>query len=212
MADTFPEAETKVLCQLAEMTEISPSKVLEIVPGATAAQIAGFLRIAEAQIDEEKDRDRQVPPVDPSKGVASGYKDKIALLGQVENGPAADPKEGPALDCPTDEKSEFMKELKKLVPQKDGGSDLASVQFSEQFQKKILNLLEVSNSSASFDAEHFEQIFQKLQKDPLARTRLENLHAARAHKYGHAHFGPKSLYKESTNVAKKFKSQAERQV
>ena len=98
-----------------------------------------------------------------------------------------------------------MEELRKLVPPKDGGNLGASVNFSEQFQKKILALLEVSNTPTKFDAEHFEKIYKKLKGDPLARSRIEHLHAARAHKYGHAHFGPKYLFKESVNVAKKNK-------
>ena len=102
-----------------------------------------------------------------------------------------------------------MQKLGKLVPPKDGGS-LSSIQFSKQFQDKILGLLEASTTPSSFNAEHFEKVYQKLDNDPNARSRLENLHAARAHKYGYAHFGPKNLFKESTNVAKKLKSQAER--
>ena len=55
-----------------------------------------------------------------------------------------------------------------------------------------------------------EKIYKKLVGDPLARARIENLHAARAHKYGHAHFGPKFWYKESINLAQKWKSQDDR--
>ena len=39
-----------MLCRLAEMVEISPSKVLELVPEATIAQITAFLAIGEAAI------------------------------------------------------------------------------------------------------------------------------------------------------------------
>ena len=84
------------------------------------------------------------------------------------------------------------------------------MEFSEKFQEKILSLLEASNKNKDFDVAHFEEVYQKLCANPVARSRLENLHAARAHKYGHAHFGPKGWYKESTNIAKKFKSQAHR--
>ena len=104
----------------------------------------------------------------------------------------------------------LIQELGKLVPPKDGGSSLSSVQFSKQFQDRILSLLEASTTPSKYDTEHFEKVYKKLDNDPKARSRLENLHAARAHKYGYAHFGPKSLFRESTNVAKKLKSQAER--
>ena len=53
-------------------------------------------------------------------------------------------------------------------------------------------------------------MFNKLRKDPLSRSRLENIHAARAHRYGAAHFGSKVWYKENQAVAKKFKCQAHR--
>ena len=105
---------------------------------------------------------------------------------------------------------ELIQELGKLVPPKDGGSSLPAIDFSKQFQDKILNLLEASTTPSSFDSEHFEKIYKKLDNDPKARSRIENLHAGRAHKYGFAHFGPKNLFKESTNVAKKLKSQADR--
>ena len=44
----------------------------------------------------------------------------------------------------------------------------------------------------------------------MARSQLENSHAARAHKYGYAQFGSKFWYKESKNIARKLKSQADR--
>ena len=152
-----------------------------------------------------KERENRKSPLEADIKVDPKALDKISLLGRVSV-----PKDKPAIGCPTDEKSSFMEELKKLVPPKDGGNKVTSVQFSEQFQEKILTLLEASSAPARFDAEHLEKVYQKLKKDPLARSRLESLHAARAHKYGHAHFGPKYLYKESANVARKLKSQAER--
>ena len=178
---------------------------MEIVPDATATQIGNFLQLAEASIDKEKVRNPQEPPFSTEIQADQKPLDKISLLGQLP-----DPKEEQALNCPTEEKSRFMEELRKLVPPKDGGNLGTSVNFSEKFQKKILALLEASNTPTRFDAEHFEKVYQKLKCDPLARSRIENLHAARAHKYGHAHFGPKYLFKESVNVAKKLKSQAER--
>ena len=85
-----------------------------------------------------------------------------------------------------------------------------SIKFSEQFERKILNLLEAAKPK-DFDVEHFEHVYNKLLKDPMARSQLENLHAARAHKYGYAQFGSKFWYKESKNISRKLKSQADRQ-
>ena len=45
------------------------------------------------------------------------------------------------------------------------------------------------------EAEFSEKSFKKAQKDPSARSQLENIHSARAFKYCTSHFGPKSWYK-----------------
>ena len=113
---------------MSEMVEIAPSKVMEVVPDASTAQIGDFLQLAEKSIEKEKEECKS-----PWKADIEGdpkAQDKISLLGQV---PA--PKDTPALSCPTDVKSSFMEELKKLVPPKDGGNKVTSVQFSEQFQE-----------------------------------------------------------------------------
>ena len=200
---------SSLLCKLAEMVEISPSKVLQLVPEATPNQIAKFLSIAEAAIRPENSNERQNVLEVPRRSVTPGDQDAISLLGQLKQLPAKKPEKIPELACPTEERSEFMDALRKLVPPKDKGSESALGQFSE-YQKKILSLLGASKTPTKSGVEHFEQIYEKLQTDPLARSRLENLHAAKAHKYGHAHFGPKSWYKESTFLATRFKSQADR--
>ena len=191
------------------MEEIGPSKVLELVPGASAAQIGAFLQLAECSVNQQKgvlDKSAEMLKKDATPEVP----DSISLLGDLKELRADDPDSTPKLASPTDEKSEFMKHLKKLIPPEDGGSDGESVKFDKQFQVKILNLLEAANPGKDFDVEHFEQVYEKLLKDPLARSQLENLHAARAHKYGYAHFGSKFWYKESKNLARKFKSQTDR--
>ena len=118
----------------------------------------------------------------------------------------------PQLPCPTN--AEFIKELEKLVPPKEGGNGSVSVnfdeKFNEKFQDRLLALLGSANPSTTFDSEYFEKVYKKLAADPLARSRIENLHAARAHKYGHAQFGPKFWYRESLNLAKKWNSQDDR--
>ena len=182
-----------LLCKLAEMSDISPSRVLELVPGASPDQLAQFLKIAEAAIQVEKGQGRQEAPKAPRRSMTPGERDTVSLLAQLEEKlPAKVPKPTSVLESPTQEKSTFMEALKKLVPPEEGGSEKSTVHFSEKFQNKILNLLDTANSSSKFNFEHFEQVFKKVQTDPLARSRLENLHAARAHKYGHAHFGPKN--------------------
>ena len=47
VVQTFPDVSTDIICKLAEMKVIKPSSVLKLVPGATTAQIAEFLSIAE---------------------------------------------------------------------------------------------------------------------------------------------------------------------
>ena len=73
-----------------------------------------------------------------------------------------------------------MKDPGKPVPPKDGGNEGVSVKFSEKFQEKILGHLGSANPSTNFDSEHFEKAYVKLEADPLARPRVENLYAARA--------------------------------
>ena len=55
VAKTFPDVETEVICQLAEMKVIKPSNVLKLVPEATTNQISSFLQIAEKGYDNKKE-------------------------------------------------------------------------------------------------------------------------------------------------------------
>ena len=199
-----------MLCSLAEMVEISPSKVLELVPEATTAQITAFLAMGEAAINAQEGSGRLESSEASKRRVLPDDRDTISLLAQLKQLPVSDPVGSAKLASPTEEKSEFMEALRKLVPPKDGGSKLKSLQFSETFQNKILGLLDAASPKGQFDSDHFEKVYKKLKNDPLARSRLENLHAARAHKYGHAHFGEKTWYKESTNLASRFKTQIDR--
>ena len=193
-----------MLCQLSEMSDISPSKVMDIVPEASAAQIADFLRLAETTASEVAKKRRREPRKEHSRSKTPGLLDSISLSGQ-----SPEPAEVKGPNSPAEVDSTIMKELGKLVPPKDGGT-IPTVEFTKNFQNKILNLLEASNTPTRFNAEHFEKVYQKLEKDPLARARLENLFAARAHKYGYSHFGQKHLFRETPYVARKLKSQAER--
>ena len=207
--EIFPELDTDVLCKLSEMVVISPSKVLKLVPNTSPAQLAEFLSVAEDSVSRRK-IDRQEPPKVPKLAALENQGERISLLGDLKKLQVDTSVKAPKLACPTEEKSEFMDSLMKLIPPKNGGKQGSSVDFSEQFQSKILNLLEAAHPNKELGVEHFEQIYEKLRRDPMARSRLESLYAAKAYKYGHAHLGRKCWYKEAQNIATKLKSQADR--
>ena len=110
MYKIFPELDTDVLCKLSEMEDIRPSKVRELVPEASAAQIAAFLRIAEVVVKEDRDG-RQKPAKIPRALAFGDELERISLLGDLK-GLQADSKQVPELDCPTSEKSDFFNSLK----------------------------------------------------------------------------------------------------
>ena len=203
VAETFPDVSTDIVCQLAEMKVVKPSSVVKLVPQATREQIVSFLQIAEGNDDTGKEAASNEKNISKPGGGDSQLQwlKKAAL----ESGEQAH-----ELDSPTNPDSQLMQELRKLIPPKDGGTGSTSVSFSEKFQDKILGLLGSTSSSTNFNSEHFEYIYEKLRGDPLARSRIENLHAARAHKYGHAQFGPKFWYRDSLHMATKWKSQDDR--
>ena len=115
----------------------------------------------------------------------------------------------PGPELLSEQKSEFMSRVKELFQANEEGNGKDSVKFSDKFESTILNLLEAVQPKEN-NVDHFEQIYNKLLNDPVARSQVENLHAARAFKYGYAQFGPKFCYKESKNIAKKIKSQSDR--
>ena len=201
-----------MLCKLSELEEVRPSKVRELVPGASAVQIATFLQLAE-DTARGQERGRQETAVLLEDGEIANEREPVSPVGSVKELSAelsaGDVKVAPEMKCPTGVKSEFMERLRKLIPLEDGGNVKKSLMFSNQFETKILNLLEAAKPK-EFDVQHFEQVYNKLLKDPMARSQLENLHAARAHKYGYAQFGSKFWYKESKNIARKFKNQSDR--
>ena len=102
-------------------------------------------------------------------------------------------------EVPADKKSEFMSRLKKLIHAEEEGNGKNSVKFSDKFEATILNLLQAVQPK-EYNVEHFEHVFNKSRKDPVARSQLENLHAARAFKYGYAQFRPKYWYKETKTL------------
>ena len=81
---------------------------------------------------------------------------------------------------PKIEGEKLLAELSRLVPPKEGGNLNSSLEFSNEFQEKILALLDSADPGRDSDAEICEKWFNKLRKDPLARSRLENIHNAQA--------------------------------
>ena len=53
--EIFPELGTDMLCLLSELEDILPSKVHQLVPEASAVQIAAFLQLAENTV-RKKDK------------------------------------------------------------------------------------------------------------------------------------------------------------
>ena len=178
------------------MEDIRPSTVLDLVPGASRAQMGAFLQIAENSKNKVMGGGRNKAHKVPRRDTVPEADEPISLFADLKKSNKLKPLEGADLEFPTRENSKFMRDLSKLIPQGNGGNVVPPVDFSEKFQEKILGLLEASNKNKDFDVEHFEEVYKKLCANPGARSRLENLHAARAHKYGHAHFGPKGWYKE----------------
>ena len=74
----------------------------------------------------------------------------------------------------------------------------------------MLRVLGTSNASPFPDVELYKMTYDRLRQNPLERSRLENIHAARAYRYGIAHLGSKDFYKEDTYLGSKLKTQSDR--
>lgn len=134
---------------------------------------------------------------------------ELVLTNSLNSGSSNLRKKIKKLVNPTKLNGDFITELQRLVSPKAEGQVAPPIEFTE-FQRKILDLIGSATPGAALDAQKCEIMFNKLRKDPVARSRLENIHSARAHRYGAAHFGPKFWYKENPAIAKKLKSQADR--
>ena len=119
----------------------------------------------------------------PRRSFTPEAHDDFSLLGQLKRLPVTVPEAAAELECPTKEKSAFMEALKKLSIKKMEVKKNGITVFRE-IPRKNPESPGAANSSSKFNFEHLEVIYKKLQADPLARSRLENLLAARAHKYG----------------------------
>ena len=184
----FPEASLDELCKVSELTDFSPSQVRSLVPSASAKQISKFLQLAEESIGKteilnsppsgEKDRDDPVLP---------GFRERTPLLATLNNLESSSGTNEVTFD--------FVKTTNTVVPTKDGDSEHSSQQFFKHLHSKFLELGSTANSSAETQSENLYNIYQKVKFDHFARSRLENLHAARGFKYGHTHLGSKSWYR-----------------
>ena len=197
--EIFPGMDTMVLCRLSELQERLPSKVRELVPEASAAQIAAFMNLVEEARQQQKKERREA-----FQSRRRARPESLEPVSPLEAGKelVADSRQAtPMPKLPPDQKSEFMGRLKQLINAEEEGNGNNSVKFSDKFEATILNLLEAVQPK-EYNVEHFEHVYNKLLKDPVARSQLENLHAARAFKYGHAQFGPKYWYKETKTLQK----------
>ena len=78
----FPNLHTRVLCQLAEIVDICHSTVLELVPGASVAQICALLRIAEDSKNKVRGGGRCNAPKSPMR---DAYPDADETISLIEN-------------------------------------------------------------------------------------------------------------------------------
>ena len=109
---------------------------------------------------------------------------------------------------PTPEKSGWTERLKTLV--RNAGVDRGRVEVdsSESDSQSHDDGRTTPSRKKEFISD--ETLFKKLKNNPSARSKLSSIHSARAHKYGHVQFGPKSWYKEVVNISEKLTSQEDR--
>ena len=74
----------------------------------------------------------------------------------------------------------------------------------------IVRVLVTMSTIRVKNIKHILSIFKKLKDNIAARSNLSSIHAARAYKYGYVQFGPKSWYKESSNISSKLTDQEDR--
>ena len=139
IAEIFPGEEPGVLCKLSEMEIIRPSNVHKLELIAPAAQIWAFLRVAEVSASKERRGGRSEASKTTRRSVTPDKLDVISLIVDLKKGPRASSGVANVLVCPTDQQSGFVKALNEVIPPKDGGNKLSSVEFSKQFQDKILS-------------------------------------------------------------------------
>ena len=185
----FPDLPTKTLCTLVELPTFTPSDVLAVVPLASAEQLSKFFDIVEETI--------------PCQDLP------IVEVKNKETGADSDCSKTDVVEIPAGCSKKNCRDNNVLVPNIRGEQNITFT-FSDDFENKLFRVLGVSKPSPLPDVDPYKLTYDRLRQNPLERCRLENIHAARAHRYGIAHLGPKYLYKENTNLGSKLKTQADR--
>ena len=111
------------------MDDIRPSTVLDLVPGAFRAQMGAFLQIAQDLKNKVKGGGRGKRHKAPRKDAFPEADKPISLFVDLKRQNKVKPEEGADLACPTDENSKFMSDLRKLLPQENGGEQKLLVEM-----------------------------------------------------------------------------------
>ena len=128
-------------------------------------------------------------------------------MSKVDKGQVSDQREAD-FTVPTPVKTDWTKRLKNIV--QNAGVDRGSVGIDTSENEYLSNESEYKDPTRKKQIVTDEALFKKLKNNISARSKLSEIHSARSHKYGHVQFGPKSWYKESTNISEKLTSQEDR--
>ena len=186
----FKELSAKDLCKLVELKSFEPSDVIAIVPDASPEQLAKFFEIVEETASPQHVDVSTVEADDKAPGSNGGV-----TISKTAESPAG-----------ANVFKTFIDEIKGLVPKISKKEN----DFSNEFEKYMLRFLGTSNLSPVSEADFYKITFDKLKENPLERSSLEKVHAARAHRYGITHLGPKKWYQENQNLGNKLKTQSDR--
>ena len=91
----------------------------------------------------------------------------------------------------------------------NAGVDRGNVEIVLSDSESIINEDNLTNESRNKKTLN-DVLLKKLTNNIVHRSNLSSVHTARAHKYGHVHFYPKSWDKESSNISTKLTSQEDR--
>ena len=128
-------------------------------------------------------------------------------MSKVDKGQLSDQREVD-FTVPTPIKTDWTRRLKNIV--QNAGVDRGSVEIDTSENEYLSNESEHKDPTRKKQIVTDEALFKTLKNNVSARSKLSEIHSARSHKYGHVHFGPKSWYKESTNISEKLTSQEDR--
>ena len=74
----------------------------------------------------------------------------------------------------------------------NAGVDRGRVEIDLSDSESLSNADDITNDNRRKQILSDEALFKKLKNNTTARSNLSSIHAARAHKYGHVQFGPKT--------------------